>query len=103
MKKLRWQITESPTLKVIINKGDFIMNVSAGTIARTITLALALINQLLTVFGYNVIDVSDETVYELVSTIFTIGAAVWAFWKNNSFTKEAIKADEVLKELKSTK
>lgn len=79
------------------------MNVSAGTIARTITLALALINQLLTVFGYNVIEVSDETVYELVSTIFTIGAAVWAFWKNNSFTKEAIKADEVLKELKSTK
>lgn len=79
------------------------MNVSAGTIARTVTLALALINQLLTAFGYNVIDVSDETINTLVSTVFTIVAAIIAFWKNNSFTKEAIKADEVLKELKSNK
>lgn len=79
------------------------MKVSEGTIARTIVLALALINQLLTAFGYNVIDISSETINTLVGTIFTIIAALAAFWKNNSFTTEAIKADEVLKELKSTK
>lgn len=79
------------------------MKVSEGTIARTIVLALALINQLLTAFGYNVIDISSETINTLVGTIFTIIAALAAFWKNNSFTPEAIKADEVLKELKSTK
>ena len=79
------------------------MRISDGTIARTILLALALINQLLTAFGYNVIDISDETINTLVSTIFTITTAIIAFWKNNSFTKEAIEADKVLKELKSTK
>lgn len=79
------------------------MRISDGTIARTILLALALINQLLTAFGYNVIDISDETVNTLVSTSFTVVTAIIAFWKNNSFTKEAIEADKVLKELKSTK
>ena len=80
-----------------------LMRISDGTIARTILLALALINQLLTAFGYNVIDISDETVNTLVSTSFTVVTAIIAFWKNNSFTKEAIEADKVLKELKSTK
>lgn len=79
------------------------MKVSAGTIARTIVLALALINQILTTFGYNVIDISDETVNTFISTIFTIVAALIAFWKNNSFTKEALEADELLKDLKSMK
>lgn len=79
------------------------MKVTDGTIARTIVLALALINQLLTAFGYNVIDISSETINTLVGTIFTIVAALVAFWKNNSFTPEAIQADKVLKELKSTK
>ena len=79
------------------------MKISKGTIARTIILTLALINQLLTAFGYNVIDVSDETINTLVSTIFTVVMAIISFWKNNSFTKEAIEADEVLKELKSAK
>ncbi len=77
------------------------MKASAGTITRTIVLALALINQLLMVFGYNVIDISDETINTLISTIFTIIAALVAFWKNNSFTAEAIEADEVMKELKA--
>ena len=87
----------------IIRKGDLKMRVKSGTIARTITLALALINQLLLAFGYNVINISDDTINTLVGTIFTIIAALVAFWKNNSFTKEALEADEVLKELKSTK
>ena len=52
------------------------MKISAGTTARTVVLFLALINQLLTVFGYNVIDISDDTVNTLVSTVFTIAAAV---------------------------
>jgi len=77
------------------------MKASEGTIARTIVLAIALINQVLTALGYNIIDISDETINTLISTIFTVVAAVIAFWKNNSFTVEAIKADEYMKELKS--
>lgn len=76
------------------------MKVTTGTIARTIVLALALINQLLTVFGYNVIDISTETVNTLISTIFTVITAIITFWKNNSFTRAAIQADEVMQELK---
>lgn len=79
------------------------MKVSAGTITRTIILALALLNQILTACGYNVIDISSETVNTLISTIFTVITAIITFWKNNSFTKAAIEADEVLKEIKATK
>lgn len=77
------------------------MKASTGTITRTIILALALINQLLTSFGYSVIPLEDETVTELISTAFTVVSAVIAWWKNNSFTKAAITADETLKELKA--
>lgn len=77
------------------------MKVTSGTIARTVVLALALINQLLTAFGYNMIDISNDTINTLISTIFTIVTALVAFWKNNSFTQAALEADEVMKELKS--
>lgn len=63
-------------------------------------LFVALVNQLLTVFGLNPLPVNDNTVYETVSLIFTSAASVWAWWKNNSFTKNALKADEYLKEMK---
>ena len=73
------------------------MKISKGTIARTIVLALALINQVLTAMGYNVINIADEDVNTLISTIFTIVSAVAAWWKNNSFTQAALKADEYMK------
>ena len=76
------------------------MKISSGTIARTIILCLALINQLLTATGHNVINVADEDINMLVSTAFTIVAAIIAWWKNNSFTKAAIEADKVMKEKK---
>ena len=77
------------------------MKISAGTIARTLILCLALINQLLTATGHNVINVADEDINMLVSTAFTIVAAIITWWKNNSFTKAAIEADKVMKEVKN--
>lgn len=79
------------------------MTISAGTIARTICLCLALVNQILTATGHSVINISDESVNTLISTGFTIVTAVIAWWKNNSFTQSALKADEVMRELKSNK
>ncbi len=73
------------------------MKISAGTAARTICLALALINQLLTVFGKKVIPFADDDIYTVVSAVFTIGASAAAWWKNNSFTEAARTADELLK------
>ena len=74
------------------------MTISAGTIARTIILVLALINQLLTAMGHSVINISDESINTLISTGFTIVTAIIAWWKNNSFTQSALKADEVMRE-----
>ena len=79
------------------------MNITSGTIARTIILVLALLNQLLTATGHSVINISAESVNTLISTGFTIVTAIVAWWKNNSFTQSALKADEVMRELKSNK
>ena len=74
------------------------MNITSGTIARTIILVLALVNQILTAMGHSVINISDESINTLISTGFTIVTAVIAWWKNNSFTQSALKADEVMRE-----
>lgn len=76
------------------------MKISKETIARTIVLLIALVNQVLTACGWNPLPFSDDKVYEGITLIFTIGTSIWAWWKNNSFTKNAIKADEVMNELK---
>lgn len=76
------------------------MKVSTGTIARTIILALALINQFLAFTGHSPIPIPDETVTELVSTIWTVIMALITWWKNQSFTYAALKGDEVMKNLK---
>ena len=75
-------------------------NITAGTIARTIVLILALANQVLAMCGKQVLNIADDDIYQIVSIVFTIGASAVAWWKNNSFTQEAIKADEVMTELK---
>ena len=78
-------------------------NITPGTMARTVCLVLALTNQILTVLGYNVINISDDTVNTLISTGFTVITAIAAWWKNNSFTKAAIEADNVMRDLKEGK
>lgn len=77
------------------------MTISAGTIARTIVLALALINQILVACGVNTIPLADETVTEFITLAITIGSAIVAWWKNNSFTKAAIEADKVKDAIKN--
>lgn len=76
------------------------MKISADTIARTIVLFIAILNQILAILGKNRLEIAESDVYQIVTLIFTIGSAVWAWWKNNSFTQSALKADEFMKELK---
>ena len=73
------------------------MNISAGTIARTACLALALTNQILSATGHPVLPIEDSQIETLVTTGLTVAASLAAWWKNNSFTPAAIKADETLK------
>ncbi len=75
-------------------------NVKLDSIIRTIILALALINQILTSTGHAIIPITDDQITQIITLGFTIGASLLAWWKNNSFSNKAIKADEYLKELK---
>ena len=75
--------------------------VKKDTIIRTIVLIVALINQALTLAGKNPLPFEDDEIVNILSYAFTLGASLWAWWKNNSFTKNAIKADEVLAHLNS--
>ena len=77
------------------------MKITSGTLARTIVLALALINQLLSVSGHAVLPIDDAQVETIVSTAWTVIASVIAWYKNNSFTQAAIEGDKLMKELKS--
>ena len=75
--------------------------ITSGTIARTVILILALVNQVLTATGRSIIKVSDDDINTLISTGFTIVSALIAWWKNNSFTQSAIKADAAMREDKT--
>lgn len=70
------------------------------TIIRTIILALALVNQVFALVGIPQLEIDDDTIYQTVTLLATIGSAAWAWWKNNSFTKEAQYADDVLRDMK---
>lgn len=76
------------------------MNVKMSTIIRTACLLLALINQGLTLAGKSPLPIEDAQLTELLSLVFTTGAALWAWWKNNSFTQAAITADEIMHDIK---
>lgn len=78
-----------------------IKNVSSGTITRTIILLIALVNQILAYFGISPLQIADEDIGTIVTILFTVGASVAAWWKNNSFTKVAIQADELKRNLKT--
>lgn len=75
--------------------------VSKETIIRTIILVVSLVNMALTYFGKNPLPFAEDEIYGFLSMLFTVAASIWAWWKNNSFSKNAIKADEFLKKLKN--
>lgn len=76
------------------------MNITAGTLSRTIILALALINQILSATEHPVLPIEDAQIETLVTTGWTVAAALIAWWKNNSFTSAAKAGDEVMKQVK---
>lgn len=73
------------------------VKITKETIVRGILYLIALINNILTVKGLPSIKIGSEEITLLVSTAIML----WGFWKNNSFTKDAIKADIYLKDLRS--
>ncbi len=73
---------------------------TAATIARTVTLVIALLNSIFATVGLPLLDIEENLIYEGASAVFLVIAAGVAWWKNNSFTKEAIEADQFLQQQK---
>lgn len=76
-------------------------NISKGTIVRTIMLIIVIFNLILKACGKPLIDVEEHTLFYWLEVILEIGVIITTFWKNNSFSKAAIKADDFLKKLKN--
>ena len=74
--------------------------ISASTLARTAALALALTNQVLSAVGKPMLPIESAQLEQLISSGLTVAAALASWWNNNSFTKEAIQADNVMETLK---
>ncbi|PKR82597.1 phage holin [Heyndrickxia camelliae] len=70
---------------------------------RTIVLIIALVNQSLMLAGWSPLPFDDTQVETAVTIVFSVVATSWAYWKNNSHTKAAKKADQYLDELKNNK
>lgn len=79
------------------------MKISKGTIVRLIAVLFVIVNLILKAAGKPVIEIDEGTIGAFVDAVITIAVIIIAFWKNNSFSKAAIKADEFLKKLKEGK
>lgn len=76
------------------------MKISKSTIVRTIMIVLVIVNFVLEKLGLDVICTDEATVLMWVETIIEIGVIVAGFWYNNSYSKNALKAQKYLIELK---
>lgn len=74
--------------------------IPAATIARTVVLALAHRQSAAEVQQARpVLPIDSASVEQWVTAGLTTAAAIWAWWENNSFTPEAIRADELLDQM----
>lgn len=80
-----------------------LMSVDKSTIIRTVILFISLVNAVLQMLGIQTLPIDNELVTEAVSVALLLYSAVSSWWHNNSMTKEAIQADEYLKQLKEDK
>lgn len=78
------------------------MKISKGTIVRTIMLIIVIINMILQHLGLDIINVDESQVLNFVEIVIELAVIIVSFWKNNSFTDNAIKADEFLQQLRES-
>lgn len=78
------------------------MKISKSTIVRTILVAVVVINFLLEKFGLDIIKTDEDTVMMAVEALIEVAVIIVGFWKNNSYSKNAIKADKFLSQLRES-
>ena len=77
-------------------------SISAGTIARTAVLALALTTQVLSACGKPLLPIQSDQLEHLVTAGITTVTSLIAWWKNNSFTAAALEADKAYDRIKKS-
>ena len=55
--------------------------ISAGTVARTAVLALALTNQILSATGHSPLPIESEQLEQIITTGITVVASLVAWWR----------------------
>lgn len=80
------------------------MKIKTSTLIRTALLVLALGNLICAAVGIVPEEfVADSDIYRIGSVAVTVIMSLITAWKNNSFTPEAIQADEFLQSLLDAK
>ena len=70
-------------------------------IIRTAVLVILWVNMILASRGLSPLPFDEAQTTEIVSGVLAGMATIWAWWKNNSFTRGAIEADAYLQELRN--
>ena len=78
------------------------MKISKSTIVRTILVAVVIINFFLEKCGVDVIPADEGTILMWLEGVIEIAIIVVGFWKNNSYSQNAIKADSFLSQLRES-
>ena len=74
---------------------------STELIARLVVSIIAAVNAAAAAFGFNPLNVDQQTVYAGVSFIAALLAWIWGFWKNNNFTQAAVEGQKVTDAIKA--
>ena len=64
-------------------------------------LLLALVNAILQIFGYKPVQIGNDEIYEIISTIFLIGASIYTTYKNFNVTTASQTAQELTNAIKN--
>ncbi len=77
------------------------MKISKQTIVRAVLLVIVVINIILEKLGLDVIKTEENVVLMCVETVIELLVIVTGFWYNNSFSKNALKAQRFLEYLRN--
>lgn len=74
-----------------------------STIIRSVLFFVVLINYILKVTGKEDLHITENEVINTFDTMVEVLILILSWWKNNSFTKNAQRADRYLEKLKMMK
>lgn len=80
-----------------------VKNNKQSAIVRLVALVILMLNQALITLGYNPLPFSDEQIYEGVSIVAVAVATIYAWWKNNNVTPEALAGQGEIERLKGAR